>query len=308
MIRATIMERPEFPLESLDIVGCGSTLGNLLRFARRQGSPFRMLIEVVGNTVFFIRRENSPTETIPGVRGYGHAFPEAYTSWRERARGSESHQRLVTYDFAGMSCLVRFEADGYLPDMIPDGSRTIPDSTVGTNTSDVDLNDLLSSIDAATVSTVLPTTAGTHSPTPEISKRGCYIPQCAVFDLKTRSAKKSNVDILSEEIGRLWIRQVPNLILAYHTSGKFNDIRVRNVRQELEQWEISHKPELLKFATLLQMLVSFARSVDDGKLEVELEEDSNILNLRRPGGIVRSVLPSSLTDKWDLHYYSDAKF
>ncbi|GAD99220.1 conserved hypothetical protein [Paecilomyces variotii No. 5] len=304
MIRAITMEKPEFSLESLDIVGCGSTFGSLLRFARGQGNPFRMLIEVVGNTVFFIRRENSPMETIPDVRGYGHAFPEAYTSWRESARGSESHQRLITYDFAGMSCLVRFEADGYLPNMIPDGSRTILEPTRGTN--DVEANDLLSSIEAATISTVLPTTTDTNSTTLEISKSGCYIPQCAVFDLKTRSAKRSNVDTLSEELGRLWIRQIPNFILAYHTFGKFNDIRVQDVRQELKQWEDSQKPGLLKFATLLQMVASFARSVDDGKLEVEFEQDSNILNLRSPGGVVSSVLPSYLTDKWDLYHYSDA--
>ncbi|CRG92737.1 hypothetical protein PISL3812_09804 [Talaromyces islandicus] len=298
MIRAIMIEKPDFSLESLDIVGCGSTLGNLLRFARGQGSPFRMLIEVVGNAVFFIRRENSPMETIPDVRGYGHAFPEAYTSWTEATRGSESHQRLITYDFAGMSCLVRFEADGYLPDMIPDRSRALPEPTPGTN--DVEPNDLLLSIEAATISTVLPITTTTKSTTLKIKKRGCYIPQCAVFDLKTRSAKRSNADTLSEELGRLWIRQIPNFILAYHTSGKFNDIRVRDVRQELKQWEVSQKPGLLKFATLLQMVVSFARSVDDGKLEVEFEQDSNILNLRSPGGVVRSVLPSCLADTWDI--------
>lgn len=304
MIRAIMMEKPEFPLESLDIVGCGSTLGNLLRFARGQGSPFRMLIEVLGKTVFFIRRENSPTETIPDVRGYGHTFPEAYTSWSESTKGSESHQRLITYDFAGMSCLVRFEADGYLPDMIPDGSRTLKEPTPGTN--NIDPDDLLSSIEAAMISTMLPITTDTKSTTLKISKSGCYIPQCAVFDLKTRSAKRSGVDTLSEELSRLWIRQIPNFILAYHTFGKFNDIRVRDVRQELKQWEKSQKPVLLRFATLLQMVVSFARSADDGGLEVEFEQDASILNLRTPGGVVRSVLPSSLTDKWDLCHYSDA--
>ncbi|RAO66680.1 uncharacterized protein BHQ10_002692 [Talaromyces amestolkiae] len=304
MIRAIMMDKPEFSLESLDIIGCGSTLGNLLHFARGQGRPFRMLIEVVGNTVFFIRRENSPTETIPDVRGYGHAFPEAYTTWSKSTRGSESHQRLITYDFAGMSCLVRFEADGFLPNMIPDGLRTDPEHTAGTN--DIDANDLLSSIEAVTVSTMLPITTATKSTTLEISKGGCYIPQCAVFDLKTRSIKRSNVDTLSEELSRLWIRQVPNFVLAYHTFGNFNDIRVRDVRQELMQWEHAQKPGLLRFATLLQMVVSFARSVEDGKLEVEFEQDSNILNLRSPGGVVGSVLPSSITDKWDLYHDSGA--
>lgn len=301
-----MMDKPEFSLESLDIIGCGSTLGNLLRFARGHGRPFRMLIEVVGNTVFFIRRENSATETIPDVRGYGHAFPEAYTTWSKSTKGSESHQRLITYDFAGMNCLVRFEADGFLPDMIPDGLRTNPEHTAA-GTSDIDPNDLLSSTEAVTVSSMLPITTTTKSTTLEISKGGRYIPQCAVFDLKTRSIKRSNVDTLSEELDRLWIRQIPNFVLAYHTFGKFNDIRVRDVRQHFTEWENAQKSGLLRFANLLQMVVSFARSVDDGKLEVEFEQGSNFLNLRIPGGVVGSVLPSSITDEWGLYHDSVAK-
>src|SRR5437764_7357210 len=94
-------------------------MGNLLRFVRKIDKPFRFHVEVVGNTVFFIRREISPTELIPNVRGYGHTFPEAYTTWETDARGSESHQRIVMYTFGGLKCLVRFESDGYLRDLVP---------------------------------------------------------------------------------------------------------------------------------------------------------------------------------------------
>jgi len=73
-----------------------------------------MLVEKVGKAVFFIRREDSPTELIPDVRGYGHAFPEAFTTWESEVITSASHQRVIKYAFGGMKLLVRFEADGYL--------------------------------------------------------------------------------------------------------------------------------------------------------------------------------------------------
>ena len=101
---------------AVDIFGCGSTFGNLLRFVRGENKSFRMIVEVVQNMVLLIRRENSPREVMQDVRGYGHTMPEAYTTWRRDVKGSESHQRIIRYKFAGLDCLVRFEADGYLPD------------------------------------------------------------------------------------------------------------------------------------------------------------------------------------------------
>ena len=148
MIQAILTDKPGFNLANLDIIGCGSTMGNLLRFAREQDKPFRMLVEVVGNTVFLIRRENSPTEKLVGVYGYGHAFPEANTTWSKEVKGSMSHQRLIQYDFAGMKCLVRFEADGYLPDLAPDVAKdqSEPD--------EVNADDILASINEATISSI----------------------------------------------------------------------------------------------------------------------------------------------------------
>lgn len=296
MIRAIMTDKPDFRLGEVDIVGCGSTLGNMLRFARDQGGSFRILVEVLGNTVFFMRRERSPTETITGVRGYGHTFPEAYTTWSSSVRRSDSHQRLINYDFGGMNCLVRFEADGYLPDLVHNDLSTQNEPIP--STSDIDPEDLLSSIEAAKISTVPSVTTDTKSTSLKIQKQGRHIPQCAVFDLKTRSEKRRGDDILSEELARLWIRQIPNFILAYHKFGKFDDIQIQDVREELKQWEKSQQQGLARFATLLQMVASFARSTEGGKLELEHEEGEKALNLRIPGGVVSRVLPSSLIDHW----------
>ncbi|KAJ6117875.1 hypothetical protein N7523_005783 [Penicillium sp. IBT 18751x] len=262
MIQAILTERPEFSLN--------------------YGPVFQDACRVVGNTVFFIRREVSPTEAIPDVRGYGHTFPEAYTTWTASVQGSESHQRLVNYEFDGMNCIVRFEVDGFLPDMIVEDLKVQKDQT--SKTGDGKVDDLVSSIQG----------------------RGRYIPQRAVFDLKTRSIKRMDIRTVEEELPRLWIRQISNFVLAYHTFGKFNDIRVQDVREELKRWEESQQSALVRFASLLHMVVSFSRSADNGKFEIEHEEGEKVLNFREPGGIVNSVLPTSLASKWGFEDASEA--
>ena len=148
---------------------------------------------------------------------------------------SESHQLLINFDFARLDCLVRFEVDDHLPDRLPDNFKTEKDHV--SSESNMEPVDLLESIQAATISNIHSAIPEQDLSAPGISKGGYYIPQCAMFDLTTRSAKKekATIDILSEEMGQLPIRQTPNFALAYHTSGKFDDIRVQGVREEMKE-------------------------------------------------------------------------
>jgi len=112
--RALLAMHPDFDPLLLDVVGCGSTLGNLLRFCAGIDKDFRFDIDRVRDTIFFIRKESSPTALIHNIRGYGHSFPEAHTIWEPDVKGSASHQRIIQYDFGGLKFLVRSENDGYL--------------------------------------------------------------------------------------------------------------------------------------------------------------------------------------------------
>lgn len=69
----------------------------------------------------------------------------------------------------------------------------------------------------------------------KVLRGGNQVPQSAVFDLKTRSIKKMDVDTIAEELPRLWISQIPNFILAYHTQGVFNDIQIHDVRDAVKE-------------------------------------------------------------------------
>lgn len=150
--------QPEFDTTPIEVVGCGSTLGNLLRFAGSIERTFSFDVDVIGDAVFFVRREISPTELIPDVRGYGHTFPESYTTWNAKVKGPVSHQHIVKYTFGGLCCLVRSERDGYLKEKLSSEEQNLFKSeptrkaNEGTN-----ISSLLQAADSVTVSGIVPT-------------------------------------------------------------------------------------------------------------------------------------------------------
>jgi hypothetical protein len=290
-VQAILTSQPDFPTSSVDVFACGSTLGNLLRFVRKVDKPFRMLVEAVGDTVFLVRRENSPTELIPNVKGFGHTFPEEYTTWEADVKTSESHQRIVGYVFGGLDCLVRFEADGYHRDLVPGGLGVGGGPTPAER---VSFDDMLAS--ALDESTIAARPSAQDKPL-TVTRGGQRIPQSSSFDLKTRSIRRKDEDILADELPRLWVSQIPNFILAYHASGVFEEIQTRNVRHEIEGWERENEDTLRRFAVLLRKIVAFARGRQDRKFEIRHRE-VDVLELREQGEEVGHTLSATAEARW----------
>lgn len=290
-VRAILAVRPEFPNTSVDIFACSSTIGNLLRFVSGEEKQFRTLVEAIGDSVFFERRENSPTELIPNVRGFGHTFPEAYTSWDAEVKGSVSHQRIIKYNFDGLSCLVRFGVDGYLKDKSPESSKEArPRDDAAPDTS----YDALSS-------TLATSSIFNGLPTPEssliIKHGGALIPQSAILELKTRSFRKKDQDIVGQEMPRLWVTQIHNFILAYHEAGLFDDIQNIDVSQRVEEWQSNNRDVLRKLSALLHKIVSTARSKDLGRLELRCREKGT-LEIRESLPGVGQTLSEASQARW----------
>lgn len=295
-MQAILKEGPaDFSAASVDIVGCGSTFGSLLRFVRKNDKPFRMLVEVVGNTVFLIRRENSPTELIPNVRGYGHTFPEAYTTWEADVKGSESHQRIVKYTFGGLTCVVRFQSDGYLRNLVPSSESKSSESSGKAAECHDKLGPSSLSEDLSLTSLGRRRSASNQSLLIKIG--GDRIPQDAVFDLKTRSSRKKDQDILAEETARLWIAQIPNFVVAYHSFGTFDDIRIQNVRDDINAWEAEKENVLRQFAVLIRKIITAVKSRSNGKLEIR-RSGLDVLELREQVGDDYAALPPHIKAKW----------
>ena len=290
-VQAIYASQPDFPTTSIDLFACGSTLGNLLRFVRKVDKSFRILVEAVGDTVFFVRRENSPTELIPGVTGFGHTFPEAYTTWEAEVKRSVSHQRIIRYELGGLDCIVRFEADGYHKDLVSRGSEV--GQQVNPPKADTSKDTLASALFNSAIDDHLPT----RDKPLNVIHGGQEILLAAVFDLKTRSIRKKDQDTLGEELPRLWLAQLSNFILAYHTSGIFEEIQILDVHHDVEDWERENKDTIRRFAVLLRKIVAFARSTTDRKIEVRSSE-VNVLELREQTGDARQTLPAVVEARW----------
>lgn len=257
-------------IRQTDVVACGSTISNLIRFLEREDKPFRMLVELVGETVFFIRRENTPRELIQNVHGYGHTFPESYTTWDAEVAGSTSHQRIISYRFGGLNFLVRHEGDGYIAG--DDADEKVPSSklpSLGGFDVGAELDHLSSALAGNRVTSKLP--EDTHAGL-KVIHSGKLVSQDQIFDLKTRSFRKKEtetlVDTLGEQLKRLWVAQIPNFILAYHKYGVFDEINVREVQQYVDDWERSHVDVLSRLAALIHHIINLVRARPDHKLEL----------------------------------------
>jgi len=192
----------------------------------------------------------------------------------------------MSHEFAGLKCLVRFEADGYLEGELGE---------------EVKGDDPRKSHESHTRGALeISETAVRHG--------GRLIPQHAIFELHTRGSHKRDEDHLSDTLPRLWLAQIPFFILAFHQWGLFEpeNITVKDVREDVERWENDNQELLRKLASLLKKLVSLARDPDFGKYEVCMRQQG-ILEIRKQGGVVSSPLASPLTWIWTEQDDSDSE-
>lgn len=278
-------------LES-DVFACGSTLGNLLRFVRGIDKTFRFNVEIIGETVFLIRKENDPKELIEGIHGFGHSFPEAYTTWPKEVRGSETHQRIVQYNLGGLQCLVRFECDGFF-DNLSNGSNSHSSVQKGSATSPS--QDVL----AQAMSDTTISTQPNHSTDPlTIKHAGEVIPQRSIFDLKTRSGKHRKEINMDDITPQLWLKQIPNFIVAYHDGfGFFQDIQIQDTRSRLSEWEGDNTQAIRRLIILLKKIIEIAKSDKRGLLEIYCP-GTDVLEIRNQFGDGLSALPAALNEAW----------
>ncbi|KAJ4366236.1 hypothetical protein N0V83_007872 [Neocucurbitaria cava] len=293
-----VLASDDFRPANVNLFACGSTLGNLLRFVRGMDKAFRFNVEAIGDTVFFIRKENDPKELIKDVRGFGHTFPEAYTTWEQEVKGSETHQRIVQYVFGNLKCMVRFECDGYIKD---DPIGRLASSTLATsnNTSNStsDEEDLLKSLQDTAISRPLKTTTS-ECEALTIKRGGSEIPQCSIFDLKTRSSRAKWGINMDDIYPLLWVKQIPNFIAAYHDGfGIFNDIRVQDVREDVQKWEKDNMKAIRRLSILLEKIIDIAKEDARGLLEVYFAGAGG-LEIRSQHGEGMHALPSELMEKW----------
>lgn len=101
---------------------------------------------------------------------------------------------------------------------------------------------------------------------------------------------------MTDIIPRLWISQTPTLVVGFHDRGLFEDIRVQDVRQKINEWEADNAEELGQLASLLRELVELARA---SKTNLELcRSESGPLEIRRLADEGLEALPPDLKARW----------
>ena len=109
--------QPNLDMTTICVITDRNSLRKLLTFASANArDPFRIDVEMVGDTMILVRRENSNVRHIrkDDDQGYGHEFEKAFSTFDKDLQGSRSHHRIVQYNLGGMKCLLRFEADAYV--------------------------------------------------------------------------------------------------------------------------------------------------------------------------------------------------
>lgn len=281
-VRALLTVKSYVDLGAIDIIACASSLGNLLRFSRSIPSVFRFDIEMIGDTVFFVRKENSPTELIKDIKGYGHTFPAAYTKWDDGLEKSVSHQRIITYDFGGLKCLVRFGCDGYIKNP----------SIKSTSAPDPVSEDLSEPLLAASEMPM----SGQQL---QIEKIGTQIDQEFIFEIKTRyTTNKINME---DMLPKLWLTQTPGFLEAsYYEAGVFLDPQIRDVKADLDRWEKENASDLSKFHAVLTRVRDAVGDEENGCAEVSWQGSGplKITKALVKAGMVKRALPMDLTELW----------
>jgi hypothetical protein len=227
---------------------------------------------MIGDTVFLIRKENSPTELIKDVKGYGHTFPAAYTKWDDGLEKPVSHQRIITYDFGGLECLVRFGCDGYIK------------------------NPSLASRPATGISEIDLPSSSTNL---EIKTKGTKIDQAFIFEIKTRHiSHKINME---DMLPKLWITQTPGFLEAYYDKpGVFLDPQIRDVKPDVEGWEKENASALRRFHAVLTRIQDIVGDELSGCVEVSWQ-GSGPLKITRAvpeDGKLRRAFPADILEKW----------
>lgn len=292
-VMAALSLLPNVPAE-VDLVSDVASLGNLLRFILNKDKTFRVVVQVIGETVFFVRRENSPTETLEDIRGHGHTFLETHTTWDADMKGSSANHRIMTYRFGGLKMLVRYEADAYIPD--PNLKRS-PATTSPPKDSDPDLSTLLSDLKTS------PTTTTHSSPSNSIkhlTNPDQPVAQSQIVEIKTRGHwKEGQEDTVAEDFPKLWLAQVPHMIVAYHKKGLFSDvIPVVDVRDRVRQFERVERENLACFAALLWRILNTVKEWKGGDgIELVRTGDGDLKITHWGKGTAR-VLSNELEGRW----------
>lgn len=208
--------------------------------------------------------------------------------WDADVKGSLTHQRVLRYHFAGMDCLMRYECDGYFPDEHP---AELSPLEAGNYATELAIDEMVNGVSLAPKSPLH--TSGSI----EVKNGGMLVPQCATFELKTRTIKRMDEDFFAEFAIRLWLTQTPHFLVGFHRAGVFDEIRISDVRSKVTAWQSENQDNIKRFAGLIEIILERIRSEPSGMLELWRHETGD-LEFRVPLEENLCALPEEVEERW----------
>ncbi|PLB51277.1 hypothetical protein P170DRAFT_425522 [Aspergillus steynii IBT 23096] len=293
-LEALLHTHPSYDTVSIDVVTCSQTIEHLLRLLFEKGSRFRILLQAFGNTVFFLPRQETQ-DLRPDLKGYRDSFPEWVAPWSQDVSGSRSHHRVLEYEIGGLKCVVSGEGEGYVPEFEKGKGRAVERNPEA---------------EAEAVGEEFTALSG-YSEDSEpllILEGGAAVPRNAVCDIETCSVlnqsqgQNQNEVVDHQKMARMWARQVQNTLVGFHQDGVFSRVEVKNVRDEIMEWQSAQGKRIKKFTELLGEMVDFAR-MRQGRM-FELRNGERGLEMKDVDG-VNPLVPDKLAMRIEIEILLD---
>ncbi|KAM0805108.1 hypothetical protein BDR22DRAFT_959646 [Usnea florida] len=278
LIRAVQTCQPAFDFAKVSIVTDRKPLRCLLSFVLAEPAAFEFSITVIGDTALFTRMEKR-TRHCSSIhrhfRKYRSGFEEHYTKVTASAARTTSHHRVVQYEFAGQTILLRYAADAYL-DRFMHAECLIgypPEALVKRHK------------DTGFQGNPLSKTLPTDTPVAVI-KGGRFIPHAATLELTTRAQDSQALDSIARKTPDFWISQTLNYHLCFHRETEegtahstiFDRIRLIPMAELLMHWEETNAEKLRGLKHVLEQIIKAAKALggscivrSDGSQRASLE-------------------------------------
>ena len=255
--------QPGFDFTEVSIVTDRKPMRYLLNFVRAEPGAFKFGVTVVGNTALLTRMEERTREP-PQKRfsRYRDAFEGQYTKISASAARATSHHRVVKYDFADQTILLRYAVDAYSGNlakmlMQADGIQ------------DTDLGPLVKQHQMINMKGVRPPKILPSNTPVTVIDGGRHIPHAAMLELTTRAEYSKAPDSIEQKLPDFWISQTLNYHLCFHRESEdrsnrstiFDRIRLIPMGDLLISWEESNAEKLRALAHVLRQVIKAAQDL-----------------------------------------------
>ncbi|KAF8342992.1 uncharacterized protein EI90DRAFT_3030988 [Cantharellus anzutake] len=216
---------PRFDYGKINIITDRNGLRKLMSWAGKTATEpcedFRIDVDVVGkdknSTVLLTRWEARNHEE--QRYGYGHNFLSAVTSEHWGCKGATSYSRILQYDFAGLTLLVRYSADAAL--------TPTERSATASARADSDLDHLATQIASLNIGTSSKTATPSNNKTNSIEvipTKHELSPQSSTIEIKSRTTRSYETFDWPHTLPQLFLSQTPYLYIGIHRQGYFERV------------------------------------------------------------------------------------